>query len=102
MLPHYVARDGLLFRYDGGVASPPLTTCRAQVVHPVGNRPTRGLGPIQMHRQKAVWFVSGTILQNLYGVRVPKVTAGYSTNLPTSTFGVRSTGSCPIQKREGP
>ena len=28
-LPHYVARLGLLICYAGGVASPPMTTCRA-------------------------------------------------------------------------
>ena len=33
VLPHYVARHGLLFCYAGGVASPPMTTCRAQVDH---------------------------------------------------------------------
>ena len=38
----------------------------------------------------------------LYGVRVPKVTAGYFTNLPTSPSGVRSTGNFPIQKRGRP
>ena len=53
LLPHYVTRLGLFIRYAGGVASPPLTTCRALVVCAIWREAkSRAIGKTQTARTR--------------------------------------------------
>lgn len=53
VLPHYVTRLGLFIRYAGGVASPPLTTCRALVVCAIWREAkSRAIGKTQTARKR--------------------------------------------------